>query len=171
MGGYNTELTKWPSSASPQVKELIDRLFRTLDDTGPGAGDVLADQVFAANGSIEGHHSFIGTERLYALLSRSCRADADLFSPQEIRRSRDKAWNVITSRRHEIQQVYVADTSKADDLMLRGTVAVELVNGKKLKGGFAARVTVHGTDGGSPRVSLYEVFAVSLLMDSQLASA
>jgi hypothetical protein len=169
MGGYNTELTKWPSSASPQVKELIDRLFRTLDDTGPGAGDVLADQVFAANGSIEGHCSFVGTERLYP----SCRdrAGLTLTFPQEIRRSRDKAWNVITSRRHEIQQVYVADTSKADDLMLRGTVAVEVVNGKKLKGGFAARVTVHGADGGSPRVSLYEVFAVSLLMDSRLASA
>lgn len=53
--GYNTASTEWPSlSPSEGVKELIDELFLLLDNSGEGAGDQLADRVFASDGVLNG---------------------------------------------------------------------------------------------------------------------
>lgn len=77
----------------------------------------------------------------------------------EIRKSRKQAWNVITKRRHEILQVYMDDPGDRD-LMLRGTIECELVNGKQLKSNFGARLVLDGTEGSSPLIASYEAFVV-----------
>jgi hypothetical protein len=53
--GYNTASTEWPSTTpSAETKALIDNLFLTLDNDQAGAGDKLADNVFAPDGVLVG---------------------------------------------------------------------------------------------------------------------
>jgi hypothetical protein len=75
--GYNTESTDWPEpEVPPAVKELIDRYFRTMDDSSPQAGNTLADDICSPDchlalhgggaqgreGAIHQHHMTIVTE-------------------------------------------------------------------------------------------------------------
>lgn len=61
--GYNTASTEWPSIQVPdQVKEQVDKLFSIMDTNAPEAGDRLAEEIFASDGVIEGHHRAEGTE-------------------------------------------------------------------------------------------------------------
>lgn len=56
--GYNTASTEWPSTApSTATKALIDNLFLTLDNDQSGAGDELADNIFATDGILVGPHA------------------------------------------------------------------------------------------------------------------
>ena len=60
---YTLASTEWPSyPISEAVKQLIGSLFSTLDDTGSGAGDRLADDIFTADGLFDGAHRAKGTE-------------------------------------------------------------------------------------------------------------
>lgn len=60
---YNVASTEWPGySISEATKQLIGRLFSTLDDTSSEAGDRLADEVFAPDGLFDGSHLAKGTE-------------------------------------------------------------------------------------------------------------
>jgi hypothetical protein len=64
--GFNTALTEWPAiPLRDPVKKLIDDLFSTLDNTDKGAGDRLADEIFAPDGVFNGHHPVKGTEGMY----------------------------------------------------------------------------------------------------------
>lgn len=51
--GYNTDSTKWPTVAEvPQpVKDLVDRFYNLLDDDRPEVGAILADEIFAPDGT------------------------------------------------------------------------------------------------------------------------
>jgi len=63
---YHTASTEWPSyPISEATKQLIGSLFSTLDDTSSGAGDRLADEIFAADGVFDGSHAARGTEGMY----------------------------------------------------------------------------------------------------------
>ena len=64
--GYNTESTQWPQTPVPEaVKTLIDRLFNLLDNADPKVGDILADEIFAADAKAEfGPHTFEGKDRM-----------------------------------------------------------------------------------------------------------
>ena len=61
--GYNTDSTIWPEpTLAEPVRQLIDKLFATLDDSTDGAGDRLADEVFSADGEIAGHNIVKGRD-------------------------------------------------------------------------------------------------------------
>ncbi|PVH70567.1 hypothetical protein DL98DRAFT_540740 [Cadophora sp. DSE1049] len=136
--GYSIARTEWPSYLIFEAKkQLIESLFLTLDDTSSGAGDRLADEIFAIDGVFNGSHAATGTEG--------------------IRRCRDQAWKVIRKRRHEILKVYIADTEAAD-LLLLGKVRAELQNGRAITSDFAARVVLENAETNRPKVKLYQVF-------------
>lgn len=81
----------------------------------------------------------------------------------EIRKSRENAWTVIKSRRHEVLKAYV-DDSKGSDLLLLCNVAMKLGNGKGVGGEFIARMVVSGATTSQPKLKLYQIWAVSLLL-------
>ena len=47
---------------SEPVRQLIDKLFSTLDDATDGAGDRLADETFSLDGEIAGNHAAKGRD-------------------------------------------------------------------------------------------------------------
>lgn len=56
--------TEWPPFTPTAVKELIARFFALVDDTGPGTGDKLAEEIFASDGDAYfGPKLFHGTQR------------------------------------------------------------------------------------------------------------
>ncbi|EXJ61495.1 uncharacterized protein A1O5_11811 [Cladophialophora psammophila CBS 110553] len=140
--GYNTENTEWPTfEINSTVKELIDRFFWQLDQKDQDSGHILADKVFATTGKAEfGGHVFIG--------------------PDELRKSRDNAWKVVTKRRHEILKVFAADLD-GSDLLFIGHVAIDLNNGKIVAGEFAGRLRIENATSSQPRLLLYQSWADS----------
>ncbi len=50
--GYNTASAEWPSvvPVPDSVKNLIDLFFNLADDTSPGVGDRMVNEVFAETG-------------------------------------------------------------------------------------------------------------------------
>lgn len=72
---YTLASTKWPSfPISEATKQLVGSLFSTLDDTSNGAGDRLADEIFATEGVFEGIHPVKGTEGMYTPMTTSLRS-------------------------------------------------------------------------------------------------
>jgi hypothetical protein len=66
--GYNTALVEWPSvQISDPVKQHLDKFFSIMDLNAPEAGDRLADEVFASDGVLVGHHPAKGTEGRHRL--------------------------------------------------------------------------------------------------------
>ncbi|OAG45109.1 hypothetical protein AYO21_00457 [Fonsecaea monophora] len=136
--GINTALTEWPSIQIPDaVKQHVDKFFSIMDTNAPEAGGRLAEEIFASDGAIDGHHRFEGTEAL--------------------RRSRDNAWKVIATRRHEILKVFT-DSVTAEDLLVLGQVTVGYVSGEKKRGEFTARISLVDTQTSHPRIKLYKVW-------------
>lgn len=78
-----------------------------------------------------------------------------------IANSRAKAWTVVTHRRHELTQVFVAD-KEGREAMWYGQLEQKLKNGKKVTGPFGGRVIVDSVSlaAGKPRLALVEAFAV-----------
>jgi len=136
--GYNTASTEWPAIEVPDpVKELVDKFFLTMDTNAPESGDKLADDIFARDGVLDGHHRAEGTEA--------------------IRRCRDDAWKAIESRRHELLKVYT-DSHEADDLLIIGQVTAGLRTGEKKRGEFIARVRIDDAQTRNPKLKLYKVW-------------
>lgn len=81
----------------------------------------------------------------------------------EISHSRDNAWNIVASRHHTVLQVFVHD-SDGHDLTLLGELTQAFTNGKELTAQFAAHLVIDAEShaAGNPRLSLMQVFAVSL---------
>ncbi|KIW28931.1 uncharacterized protein PV07_04783 [Cladophialophora immunda] len=140
--GYNTENTEWPTfEISSAVKELIDRFFWQLDQSDPESGNVLADQIFATTGQAEfGGHMFTGAD--------------------ELRKSRDSAWKIVTKRRHKILKVFSANLD-GSDLLFIGLVAMDLHNGKSVAGEFTGRLRVENATSSQPKLLLYQSWADS----------
>lgn len=65
--GYGIDSAEWPTGIEvpSAVKQLIERFYQLLDNSDPGIGDVLADEIFAENGvAYFGATPFSGTEGL-----------------------------------------------------------------------------------------------------------
>ncbi|KAK4937362.1 hypothetical protein LTR10_021971 [Elasticomyces elasticus] len=136
--GYNTALAEWPSIQIPHpVKEQVDKFFSIMDTKAPEAGDRLAEEIFASDGVMDGHHRAEGTEAL--------------------RRCRDNAWKVIQSRRHELLKVYT-DSKTAEDLLVLGQVTAGYHSGEKKRGEFTARIRLVDTQTRHPKITLYKVW-------------
>ena len=66
--GYNTALTEWPAMQIPEaVRQHIDKFFSIMDTNAPGAGDRLADEIFAKNGVMYSLRRAEGTEGMSQL--------------------------------------------------------------------------------------------------------
>ncbi|KIW82952.1 hypothetical protein Z517_02195 [Fonsecaea pedrosoi CBS 271.37] len=153
--GYNTEKTEWPTfEINKAVKELIDQFFWQLDQQDPKVGDILADDIFAKTGQAEfGGHLYSGPEGKFALPPAS-------FLTFQIRKSRDNAWKVISSRRHEVLKVFSADLD-GSDLLFIGNVAMGLRNGQSVAGEFTGRLRIENPTSSQPKLLLYQIWADS----------
>lgn len=166
--GYNTDLTEWPAVGVPEVvKSLVDKLFSVLDTKSPGAGDKLADEIFAVDGVLDSSHRFEGAEGLWSDLRCSCGLEPDNLVDQlndvyhlEIRTSRKDAWTMIASRSHEILKVYT-DSYETSDLLMIGQLTVRLKSEEQKRGQFIARISLTDSQTAEPRIKLYKVWMVS----------
>lgn len=157
--------TEWPSIMIPlPVKKLLNTLFTLLDLREHRAGDSLADEVFTPDGVIDGHIHVEGTGgslRSELLIQNSFSALTE--NDTAIRRSRDRAWDAVQKRKHEVLKVYVCGTA-ADDLLLIGRITVTSVDESIKSGEFIARLDLDGAETQSPRISVYKVWMVSRIV-------
>ncbi|KAL6362134.1 hypothetical protein LRP88_04209 [Fusarium phalaenopsidis] len=139
--GYGIDSTEWHTGieVSQAVKNLIERFYLLLDDSSPSSGDILANEIFAND----------GVAHFGPVPSRGS---------EEIRLSRKRAWDKIASRTHRVLKVYVCGPD-ADDLLFTGRAEMEFKNGQRVASEYAGRVHVTGSQGDSPRISLYQVWA------------
>lgn len=156
---YNTENTDWPEFfINAGSKDLISRFFLLLDTESPEVGDKLADEIFAPNARAEfGGKFFTGKEGNDFSVKT-----IPIINPfTEIRKSRDNAWKVISKRRHKVVKVFTAN-AQGDDLLVIGHVEMGFRNGNSLEGEFSGRITIEGPTSDTPKLLLYQVYAVSI---------
>lgn len=142
---YVIQDTIWPSppAVDQQTKDLIGLFYSLADHTGPDAGPRMAKEIFTDKAvMIAGTGEFRGSAA--------------------ISRSRDKAWEMVISRHHTVQRVYVNDEAGCD-LMVLGRVKMLFRNGKDLEMEFAGRLLLDAESqtGGQPRLKMMQVFADS----------
>ncbi|RVX69037.1 hypothetical protein B0A52_06750 [Exophiala mesophila] len=112
-----------------------------MDNSTPQAGDILADEICAPNCELTSSTgSFVGAEA--------------------IRRSRDKAWTFVKTRKHWIDKVYTSN-SEASDLLCFGRIHMGLANGKDVDSEFACRFKIKNPSDSDPRVEYFTVWADS----------
>jgi len=138
--GYNSDSADWPTSPVPTaVKLLIDKFYNALDNPGPEAGSILADEIFADDGKAQfGPQSFEGRE--------------------QIRKSRDGAWTAFSSRKHILLKVYSCNEN-ADDLLCISHAGMELKNGQAVSQDFTCRFQIADPQGESPKIQSYNIWA------------
>ena len=71
---YTTDDTEWPGfDFSTAIKKLISDFFLILDSEDKNAGDQLADNIFAADGTaFFGGYAFVGTEGMLSWVLGFC---------------------------------------------------------------------------------------------------
>ncbi|KAK1480308.1 hypothetical protein CABS01_14446 [Colletotrichum abscissum] len=154
---YVTNTTDWLSdSITSQAKSLIATFYELADSKVEDAGDRLATEVFSNQATfISPSGTFNGTAALCVLCST------------EISKCREGAWSSVTSRRHSISKGFAATqrmgTSSKTELVLLGSVHMELVNGKSFDSPFAAHIIMGSSTQRltEPRIDFLEVFSVS----------
>jgi hypothetical protein len=165
MMGYSTSSTEWPRavSVSDKAKTTIDTLFSLLDDTSETAGDKLAEDVFTHDGVMESSTGKVegkeGTEITFPTIKVD-KIKQSLIQATAIRRSRDNAWKVVRSRRHELLRVYAHD-SAALDLLAIGQVTAGLPNNKTVTAEFTTRIILVDEGNSGPKIKSYLLWAVS----------
>ncbi|KAK1543787.1 hypothetical protein CPAR01_04420 [Colletotrichum paranaense] len=146
---YVTNATDWLSdSITSQAKSLIATFYELADSKVEDAGDRLATEVFSNQATfISPSGTFNGTA--------------------EISKCREGAWSSVTSRRHSISKGFAATqrmgTSSKTELVLLGSVHMELVNGKSFDSPFAVHIIMGSSTQRltEPRIDFLEVFSVS----------
>lgn len=74
--------------------------------------------------------------------------------------SRLQAWNTVKSRNHTIHKVYTNKTD-ASDMLILGSLASTLTNGRSFDMEFAAQALFHDTASDPVEAKSYKVWAVS----------
>ncbi|KAM5346051.1 hypothetical protein ACJ41O_009056 [Fusarium nematophilum] len=134
-----TEGARWLSTEiSQDVKDVLARYYELADSKDSDTGHQMATGIFTENAILVGPN---GTLR----------------GSKDIAKSRDNAWSAVTLRRHTISEGFAAQ-GEPSELVLIGSVYMEVVNGKSLDCPFAVRVKVESHKG-QPRISYMEVFA------------
>ncbi|KAK1494247.1 hypothetical protein CTAM01_09128 [Colletotrichum tamarilloi] len=144
---YVTNATDWLSdSITSQAKSLIATFYELADSKVEDAGDRLATEVFSNQATfISPSGTFNGAA--------------------EISKCREGAWSSVTSRRHSISKGFAATqrmgTSSKTELVLLGSVHMELVNGKSFDSPFAAHIIMGSSTQRltEPRIDFLEVFS------------
>lgn len=70
-------------------------------------------------------------------------------------------WDAVASRKHTLQKVYPFG-SDSDEIMLHGSVALELKNGGSADIEWAGRAELEKSADGKYRLKFYQVYLVSL---------
>ncbi|KAJ5519545.1 hypothetical protein N7453_001967 [Penicillium expansum] len=143
---YITENTVWPTATvlKPEIQDLLRDFYILADMPDPQAGVQYAADIFTPTGIMKGPFG-----------------DKDLYvGAAEIKKSKLNAWGAITSRRHHIKRVFVADQD-GRDLMLIGEVDLGLKNGKSITNEYTARMLVDqdSVNEGHPRLALSFVWS------------
>ncbi|KAI8939892.1 hypothetical protein NX059_003621 [Plenodomus lindquistii] len=147
---YVIDGTSWPKFDVPDaIRALIEKFFTLMDDSGPGVGDKLADEVFTSDGVLV---ASAGTTR----------------GSSEIRKCRDNAWSVIKKRRHTVRTVYIHDP-ECSDLMLIGDAEMGLADARSVNMQFTARIITGGDASSAPRIKMYQVWADTAAFAKALA--
>ncbi|RSL96333.1 hypothetical protein CDV31_013511 [Fusarium ambrosium] len=145
---YVTKGAIWLSAEiSQDVKDVLAKYYELADSKDLDAGHLMATRIFTENAILVGPN---GTLR----------------GSKEIAKSRDNAWSAVTLRRHTISEGFAAE-GEPSELVLLGSVHMEVVNGKSLDCPFAVRVKVESHTG-QPRISFMEVFAFTAGVDQSI---
>ncbi|KAH8701517.1 hypothetical protein BGW36DRAFT_423830 [Talaromyces proteolyticus] len=131
--------TEWPSVVVPRaVQRLLDHFFSLMDTMTDEAGSKLTTDIFTSDATfISSSGTFKGS--------------------LEIKQSRAKAWEHVTSRYHEIVKVYSA-TEDGSDLLMIGNAVLVLKNGKKVQGDFLGRARIERINTPDPRMSFFQAW-------------
>lgn len=153
--------TSWPSTlVSQEGKSLINHFFTLADTKSPDSGERLANEVFTENGifiAANGPSTGRAGETAFLLPFNGSCINTDRC--QAISKSRERVWDVIASRQHEVIKVYSSD-AEGRDLLVIGKLTAGLSSGKKAEVEFAGRIVMEETVDGL-RISLYQVWSVS----------
>jgi hypothetical protein len=156
---YITQNTTWMTEISPQIKELLIEFYRIGDLPDPEAGNLWAERVFTQDGClVVGENRTSGEEGSWTYTPGIYVAEFCLA----IRTSREKAWDLISARKHVISEVF-AGGIRGRTVMLNGTMyATVRANGIEVGIPFAGKFIID-EDGPTipigPRVSVYEAWA------------
>ncbi|OQU95759.1 SnoaL-like domain-containing protein [Cladophialophora immunda] len=136
-----TASTVWPPTpVPPATKDLLGRFFHLVDQKDDTVGVVLAEEVFtpdarfvSANGAFEGK--------------------------EQIAKSRARAWDVVTFRKHTVDKVYAGGADGAD-LVLTGRLETRTKDGGSATTvtDFAGRVVLDQRNGAGPRIKEYQAW-------------
>ena len=141
--------TVWPASPielHPNLKALISRFFEISDSIDPVSGKWFADEVFTADGVMKmgARLSYSGSEgwcsHILSYPSLVSQLTSE-FSLLEIAASRKMMHPVIQSREHTISHVFAAN-SPATDVMVLGSVVIQLKDGSEVTGEFNSRLVL-----------------------------
>ncbi|KAJ3039399.1 hypothetical protein HDV00_012275 [Rhizophlyctis rosea] len=140
-----TTNTIWPSppiELHPNLKHLITRFFEISDITDPESGTLFTEEIFTNDGVLK-----MGSWLVYS-------------GKEEIAASRKTMSPVIQSRQHEVVQVF-ASNSPATDVLVLGSLTIQLNDGSEVKTEFNARMVL---DESGKRVKLVVVWSDPTLM-------
>ena len=165
---YVIENTVWPDWEITQEKRALLSLFFELADLKSSeAGPRMAAEVFTSDAVLAGGRGKIsGTEGNNLHENQNGGSMPVLiYETAAIAQSRKNAWDHIDKRRHILSRVYTLD-KKATDLILVGELKATTKSGKDFRQEFCARAVVaEDASAGNPRLSLYQVWAVSIIND------
>jgi hypothetical protein len=89
-----------------------------------------------------------------------CHLSNETTNPQKpsgSAKSRERAWDVVTARKHNVSKVYAYDDA-GRDLLILGVTEATVKNGNEAKVEFCGRIVVGETEKGV-RMKLYQVWA------------
>ncbi|OQV00122.1 hypothetical protein CLAIMM_05660 [Cladophialophora immunda] len=154
--------TIWPPDLPVPLalRDWLEHLFTTVDSKSPGSGEQLA-ALYAPDATVFGMHGKAeGSEGQQACYFQSHHPIGLILRLEAIKQSRETAWDTISSRKHEVLQVYPGKQDYSD-LVLIGRLTAGLKNGNEVVTEFIAQIHFQGDTSTNPKGTLYKVWGVS----------
>lgn len=121
-------------------------------------------------GETEQYVDMFTPDATFVVASKKASGHAGSFSPTrgafqstdlvEITTLREGMWDAVSSRKHTLDKLFPFGSS--DQLMLNGTVALELKNGGKAEIEWAGRMELEKGNDGKHRLKFYQVYLVRI---------
>ncbi|KIW90895.1 uncharacterized protein Z519_08678 [Cladophialophora bantiana CBS 173.52] len=121
------------------LRDWLEQLFTTVDSKSSDSGELLA-ALYTPNATVFGLHG-------------------NAEGSEAIKQSRKTAWDTISSRKHEVLQVYPGQKDYSD-LMLIGRLTAGLKN--EVVTEFIAQIHFQGDTSKDPKGTLYKVWGCTL---------
>lgn len=133
--------TIWPDISVPEpVKSWLQTLYSLVDSQDASVPEKVADLyredaiVYGMSGKSEGREAII--------------------------QARQKSWDHMETRKHQVLRVYTAKQD-GSDLLIIGNLTAKFKNGKEATDDFIAQIVLDGTTSSNPKGTLYKVWADS----------